>query len=200
MVGVGDAEEAYAERMILRRDGIRCRPLSPLDAEDIRQACNDEQIQAWLPLPSPYGLADARSFISGARCDPKAHDEAMTFAVERDDPSPGRLLGCLGLDPISVEARIYQIGYWVSPWARGERVAARATRAVAEWAVRVRGVERVELRIQPGNTASEAVARACGFTYEGTLRSAGLHRDRRIDLAVYSLLPLELAGMGGDGA
>lgn len=179
--------------MTLRREGIRCRPLTPLDADDIRDACNDEQIQQWLPLPSPYGADDAVSFISESSCDPKALGVAMKFAVERDDPSPGRLLGCIELDPISVDARVYQIGYWVAPWARGEGVAAKATSQLAEWAIRVRGAERIELRIQPGNTASKAVARTCGFTYEGTLRSAGLHRDRRIDLGIWSLLPIELS-------
>lgn len=185
-------QRSVTERVRLCRDGIHCRPLTPLDAEDIREACNDEAIQRWLPLPSPYGIEDARAFVTESRCDPKALDVAMQFAIERDEPSPGRLLGCIGLDPISAPARIYQIGYWVAPWARGEKVAARGTAMLAEWAIRLRGAERIELRIQPGNEASESVARTCGFTYEGTLRSVGLHRDRRIDLGMWSLLPLEL--------
>lgn len=178
--------------MGLRGGGIRCRALSPLDADDIHEACSDELIQRWLSLPSPYGIEHAQRFIAGASCDAEALAEVMTFGIERDDPSPGRLLGCLRLHPVDVPARVYHIGYWVAPWARGERVATRATALVSEWAIRVRGAERVELRIQPGNVASESVARACGFTYEGTLRSRELHRDRRIDLGMYSLLPVEL--------
>ena len=187
------AQPLDAERVPLRRDGVRCRPLSPLDADDMRDACNDEQIQRWLPLPTPYGVDDAVTFISEARCDPKALDEAMSFAIERDEPSPGRLLGCIGLHPVHVRDRVYEIGYWVAPWARGERVAGRAAKALAEWAIRMRSAERIELRIHPGNTASQAVARACGFTYEGLMRSVAVQRDRRVDLGLWSLLPVDLS-------
>lgn len=190
---MGEAHNPAVERVTLRGSGIRLRPLTPHDADDIHEACNDEAVKRWLPLPSPYTAADARTFISEARCEPAALDVQMTFAIERDDPTPGRLLGSIGLGLVSVPNRVYSIGYWVAPWARGEHVAARATALLAGWAIRSRGVERLELRIEPGNKASESVARACGFTYEGTMRSVEMHRDRRVDLGLYSLLPVELA-------
>ncbi len=179
-------------KLPLRRDGVRCRPLCVLDAEDVALACNDSQIQRWLPLPCPYGLADARDFIASAGCDCGQRDAQLTFAIERDDPEPGRLLGCISLDPIAPAHRVFQIGYWIAPWARRQRVAVRATRLLAEWAIRSHGVERVELRISPGNDASAGVARGCGFTFEGTMRQVAYHRDQRIDLDLYSLLPREL--------
>jgi RimJ/RimL family protein N-acetyltransferase len=56
------------------------------------------------------------------------------------------------------------------------------------------GFERLELRADPLNEASCRVAERCGFTLDGTLRSARYNsrQGRRIDLRVYSLLRREL--------
>lgn len=50
------------------------------------------------------------------------------------------------------------------------------------------GFRRLELRIDPRNAASSAVAERAGFTREGVLRSFEEHRGERIDLAVWAQL------------
>jgi RimJ/RimL family protein N-acetyltransferase len=50
-------------------------------------------------------------------------------------------------------------------------------------------LERVELRISADNLASIAVAKRCGFVYEGTLRSLYFKDGLRSDTAIYSRLP-----------
>jgi RimJ/RimL family protein N-acetyltransferase len=66
-------------------------------------------------------------------------------------------------------------------------------RLISRWAIEDAGAERVQLRADVRNAASLRVAEKAGFTREGTLRSAAFdqRQDRRIDYAVYSLLPGE---------
>ncbi len=53
------------------------------------------------------------------------------------------------------------------------------------------GAARVFLTIQSENTASAAVARRAGFTFEGTLRDYGVWRGQRKDVDVFAVLPPE---------
>ena len=57
------------------------------------------------------------------------------------------------------------------------------------------GAARVQLRAAVGNDASRRVAEKAGFSLEGVLRSSywNPRLGRRVDWAMYSLLPGELA-------
>ena len=79
----------------------------------------------------------------------------------------------------------------VAPAARGRGVASAAVRALSAWAFSELKLERLQLSIRPDNVASRRVAEKVGYAYEGTLRSSKLIRGRRVDAAVYSLLPHE---------
>jgi ribosomal-protein-alanine N-acetyltransferase len=73
----------------------------------------------------------------------------------------------------------------------GPRVRGRS-RPVARWALTGHGFARVTMRTVTGNTASQKVARAAGFRFEGVLRNAAWSRAGRGDMAVYSLIPQDL--------
>jgi RimJ/RimL family protein N-acetyltransferase len=84
----------------------------------------------------------------------------------------------------------------VAPWGRGNGLAGRATRTLAEWALREQGFERVVVRAATGNRASQRAAESAGFVAEGTARNAGFVRAGRVDLEVYSLVRSDLRRPG----
>ena len=65
-------------------------------------------------------------------------------------------------------------------------------RAVCRWAFTSLGVELIEWRCEVGNAASRRVAEKAGFLIEATLRKRLIHRGRRVDAWVGSLLPSEM--------
>jgi RimJ/RimL family protein N-acetyltransferase len=110
------------------------------------------------------------------------------------DDGNGSYLGEIVLflrTPEAGEVGIGEIAYVVAPAARGRGVASAAVRALSAWAFTELKLERLQLSIRPGNVASRRVAEKTGYAYEGTLRSSKLIRGRRVDAAVYSLLPDE---------
>jgi [ribosomal protein S5]-alanine N-acetyltransferase len=80
-------------------------------------------------------------------------------------------------------------GYWTKKDARGRDVAPRALRLLIRWAVREHGVARLQLIVEPANTASIRVAEKAGFRHEGFLRSYIELKGTRRDVYLYALLP-----------
>lgn len=161
------------------------------DAPAINAACQDREIQRWIPmLPVPYTEADARAFIlmslqawhDGTGCE---------FAIV--DAADGRFLGAAGLH-LGVNQRRHTIGYWVAPEVRRRGVASRAVRLLSRWAFDRFGTQRLALWTLLGNVASQAVANNSGFRYEGLVRNWEVDRDDSpVDAVMFALTPDDLA-------
>jgi ribosomal-protein-alanine N-acetyltransferase len=84
------------------------------------------------------------------------------------------------------------IGYWLLPGGRGRGLATRAVRLVTRWCFEALGLARVAILAEPSNRASVRVAERSGFRFEGVLRSNDEIGGRRVDNAVFSMLPGEM--------
>lgn len=172
----------------LQGDGFTLRPLTGLDVPDIAEAGADELTQRWLPLPRPYTMETARSFVADFAPEMQRSGSGIVRAIEVD----GRLAGCIDLKHTDWRGLTTEVGYWVAPWGRGAGLAGRAVRVLARWALEEQGLERVELRAASGNVGSQRAAERAGFIREGVLRNAGFIHDGRVDLIVYSLVRTDL--------
>ncbi|MET9877100.1 GNAT family N-acetyltransferase [Actinacidiphila glaucinigra] len=181
---------------VLRTERFVLRPFTPDDAHDTWASCVDPLTQRWLPLPRPYTPEEAMAWCTTGSHALRASGDGIHFAVaERDG---GRLVGTVGLKRTDWRVRTSEVGYWVSPWARGRGIAAEATRALATWLLAEQGFRRLELRAATGNTASQRVAAKAGLRREGVLRDAGFVHTGRVDLVVFSLVPGDLAAAPAD--
>ncbi len=157
---------------VLRGDHVLLRPFRDGDAAAVAAGCADEVTQRFLPdLPGPYTVDDARWWISeGAPAGVAAGGWSYGLA----DPGTDQIIGGAGVQRTGT--RTGEIGYWVTPEARGRGVATEATRLLAAHAF-AEGLHRLELRTHPENVASQRVAIGAGFTREGVARGAGRARD-----------------------
>lgn len=86
-----------------------------------------------------------------------------------------------------------EIGYtMLSPEHRGRGIATRAVRLLVRHLFDSLLINRLEIRMDTRNQASERVAIKCGFTKEGVARGANFVRGRHVDMNVYALLRAEL--------
>lgn len=162
--------------------------LDPMTEEDVPRilaGAGDPATQRWLALPSPYTEAMARQFLADVG-DAASAGTMLNFAVRRAGQAP--LCGSMG---VRFEGRRDEgeIGYWISPDARGEGLASAGIRVLARWAIPEFGLRRVEMLVQPRNRASCRACERAGATFEG-VRRRGLDLDDRdvADVAVYSLI------------
>lgn len=113
-----------------------------------------------------------------------AEGAGLSFAIA--DAETDRALGAIGLWLKNLSAGRASAGYSVALAHRGRGVASSALRALTSFAWTIPAVHRVELYIEPWNTASIRVAEISGYEREGLLRS---HREiggSRRDMLLYA--------------
>jgi len=178
-----DAIDWTEERVETAR--LLLRPWAMADAPAVQAACADEQSQHWLPLPSPYTFADAERWVTeGGQLLRRDRSGLQCAVVER---ATEQLVGSCGVRLHPSRRACAEIGYWVSPWARGRRYAAEAVDGLCRWSYD-HGVARVELLAAVPNVASQRVAMRAGFVREGLVRSAARAGTESVDAVVFSRL------------
>jgi RimJ/RimL family protein N-acetyltransferase len=156
------------------------------DAPAIAVACADPEIARWIPVPVPYRLDDARTFVaftaegwSGGR------EPTFVIAATAD----GALLGPLAFHRRPDEPGKAAVGYWLAPGARGRGAATGAVLLAVRWAFGIEpALVRMELLTLVGNEASGRVALRAGFTREGVLRRYLPFRGELMDAVMFARL------------
>ncbi|HEV6966516.1 GNAT family protein [Roseateles sp.] len=146
-------------------------------------------LRPWMPWAQEAPTAEAAELVvRRMQADFIARrDLCFQIYARRADGSPGRLLGGTGLHRIDWAVRRFEIGYWIRPEAAGQGHVSEAVRLLTALAFGLLAARRVEIRCDPRNLKSRAVAERCGFELEGVLRNNALGVDGAPrDTAVYA--------------
>ncbi|MEC3955259.1 GNAT family N-acetyltransferase [Nocardia sp. CDC153] len=160
-------------------------PPAVSDIDAITALCQEPSIGAWTTMPVPYQRADAEKFVYDI-VGPGWAGRSPTWALRRFENGP--VVGMIGLSPLYPrrDDDTAEIGYWLSPAARGQGLMTRAAALVSGVGLdpTTLNFERLEWRAFVGNHPSAAVVRRNGYHYEGLLRGGGLQRGTRRDIWV----------------
>lgn len=171
---------------------VRLRAFEERDVDMVRDLSTDPYVPLVGTLPAHAELAQARSWVD------RQHERLTTglgysFCVA--DVVDDRALGQAGLWLTAVGQGRAAAGYGVAPAARGRGVAADALRALTGFAWTDPRLHRVELYVEPWNTASLRTAERAGYLREGLLRSHQVIGGRRADMVVLAALrPVDVPG------
>lgn len=178
----------------LRTDRLILRPWSERDIDAITEACQDPEIQRYVPLPVPYTRAHAEEFVRETA--PKGRAAGTDVIFGAFFAETGEPVGSVGMHRLkglrSPHGGTGEIGYWTAAGARGRGFMTEVAREVCRWGFEELGLARIEWLAAAGNEASWRVVEKVGFTREGTLRSYAVFRDQRVDMWIGSLLRTEV--------
>jgi RimJ/RimL family protein N-acetyltransferase len=161
------------------------------DVDAITLACQDPELQRWIPVPVPYERIHGEQWVDDSPRSWAEERELRWVITERGAGSGlGKPLGAIGLH--ARDATMREVGFWMAPEARGRGIMTDAARLVCGWGFDELHLGRIEWWANAGNYASRRVAEKVGFTMEGTVRARVLHRGERIDAWGAGLLPGEL--------
>lgn len=155
---------------------MRLLPYAQEHVAIVQSWLNDPEIQANTPVHDPAPAEHAADWLT------RFGDEGAWVVLEGDE-----VVGWACAPTLNTTRGEAELGYQVAPTARGRGVATFALAQLTAWAFH-KGVHRIQLHINDTNTASQEVARRCGYSHEGTLRETYLKPGRRVDTQVWSRL------------
>jgi len=144
-------------------DGVQLREWTPEDLDDLVELLDEPDIARWTPMPSPFDVEAGLAYLRRAR-QGRTSGQRIQLAITADGGKPLGEVLLFGVDAGLKEA---ELGYLVGAEHRRRGLAAGALSLLSGYAHSTLHLSRLLLRIDPGNTASCAVARRCGYRLTG---------------------------------
>ena len=165
------------------------RPFRVSDAPAAyRNWCAEDAVTrylTWRPHPDESVTEALMAAWAAGYADPAFYQWAIELK------SIGEPIGSISVVKKDKRTDAVSIGYCIgSRWWR-QGITTEAFRAVIRFLFEEVCVKRIEARHDADNPNSGRVMRACGLTYEGTLRQAGVNNRGIVDECVYGILRSE---------
>jgi RimJ/RimL family protein N-acetyltransferase len=149
--------------LTLTGDGIILREWRSEDLDDLVVMLDEPDIARWTPMPSPFDVEAGIAYLKRAY-QGRISGQRIQLAITADGGQP---LGEVLLFGVDLGLKEAELGYLVGREHRGRGLAAGALSLLSSYARSSLNLSRLLLRIDPGNTASTAVARRCGYRLTG---------------------------------
>ena len=166
---------------------VSIRPFREEDVAELFESVreSEEDLSPWMPwCHSEYSISEARDWIGKQIASFEARDE-FHFAIVS---AGGQLVGVCGLNRISRENRVANLGYWVRSSQARRGIATRATRLLADWAFQNTDLHRLEILVAIRNHPSLRVAAKAGAVWEGVVRGRLQLRGAMHDAVLFSIV------------
>jgi RimJ/RimL family protein N-acetyltransferase len=172
------------DRLILRA------PHQTGDGSIVNQAIRESfyELKAWLPFAQE--LPDVEETEINLR---NAHinflkRESFRFLIF--DKESNDFIGTTSLQAIDWDIPKCEIGYWINTKFSGNGYMTEAVKKLADFGLNYIKFRRIEIRCEPTNLKSRAIAEKLGFVLEGTLRNDDLSADgsELRDTCFYSII------------
>ncbi|MFJ9419393.1 GNAT family N-acetyltransferase [Streptomyces sp. NPDC101227] len=162
--------------------GITLRPWRLSDLGLVREASEDAYIPLITTVPCPFTEPAGVAFVE-RQWRRATSGTGYPFVIVE---CGGRPVGNVGLWVKDLSQGRASLGYWVVESARGQGAAAAALASVAKWALLELRIPRLELYVEPWNSASVRTAERSGFQREGLLRRWQQVGAERRDMFMYA--------------
>jgi ribosomal-protein-alanine N-acetyltransferase len=155
------------------------RAFSPVDLPMALDLSTDPYVPLIGTLPAHATEAGAAAWVERQQ-GRWAEGAGFSFAIA--EAATGRAVGSAGLWLRQLPEGRATAGYSIAPSDRGRGLAAAALTALTAFAWTIPALHRVELHIEPWNTASVRTAESAGYLREGLMRSHTEIGGRRRDM------------------
>lgn len=124
---------------------------------------NRDYLGRFLPWP-PYvkSIEDSRKHIEET-LESRANDSRYTYGIEFD----AKIVGNISLRNMNDESSSPEIGYWMSPDYSGRGLMTKSVQALTNLGIATLGLEKIIIRADPENIASNKVAEKAGYNFVG---------------------------------
>lgn len=179
----------FKDYPILETERLKIRIFDENDIDDIYEYCSDEQVTKYLSFDAYKSVEDAKKRMDHIL---KTHEELLRpvyWAIELKENH--KVIGGIDYFDYDTDASRAEIGYVLnsSYWNKG--IMSEALEEVLKFGFEKMKLNRVQIRCDTRNIASEKVIIKNGLTYEGTQRQYEFVKGEYVDIKVYSILKEE---------
>jgi RimJ/RimL family protein N-acetyltransferase len=164
---------------------VQLLPLSLADAPDLLAPLMDSEVVRWTAGGSPGTPEETQAWVE-RRLAEIAAGTTVSWAIRT--AVGGLFAGHINLFNLDDEHAVAEVGYFIAPDHRRQGYARTALGAVTRYGFAALDLHRITLIHAVGNTASCALARACGYTLEGTTRGSYVLHGERVDEHLHARL------------
>ena len=174
------------EQVLTIAPDLYLRPATVADAQALFSIINSQRpyLREWLPFVDHTRQASDTALYLQTITN-SITDKVFVIIVEE------AVSGLVGFKGIEYFNRKLEIGYWLSQHQQGKGIMQRCCTRLLQYAFEGMNMNRVQLKVAPGNYKSRNIPIKLGFTLEGTEREGELRNGQFHDLEVYSLLKKE---------
>lgn len=174
-------DQFESERLIIRRPK---REDAALSYEAVMRSL--ASLRPWMPFAQKKPvLSEMEANLVEAEADFMLRKDLRLHFFSKET---GEFVGSSGLHRINWDVRKFEIGYWVDNRFEGKGYVTEAVERITRFAFEELEANRVEIRCDPDNVRSRAVAERLNFELEGILRNDTLSKvsNKLRDTCVYA--------------
>ncbi|MFC7322822.1 GNAT family N-acetyltransferase [Halobacillus campisalis] len=159
--------------------------VEPEDAEAIYQVMDESRshLRSWLAwVDGTESIEHTKEFVQMVM-----NKFADGTGVSTCILYQGQVAGLVGIHAVDRKNSKTSIGYWLGERFIGKGIMTRATKAMVDYAIYEKGLNRVEIRAASENLKSRSIPERLGFIQEGNIRQAEWLYDQYVDHVVYGV-------------
>src|SRR5690606_25101018 len=175
------SEQFESERLIIRKPK---REDAALSYEAVMRSL--ASLRPWMPFAQKKPvLSEMEANLVEAEADFMLRKDLRLHFFSKET---GEFVGSSGLHRINWDVRKFEIGYWVDNRFEGKGYVTEAVERITRFAFEELEANRVEIRCDPDNVRSRAVAERLNFELEGILRNDTLSKvsNKLRDTCIYA--------------
>jgi ribosomal-protein-serine acetyltransferase len=179
---------------------VRIREYREEDVDALFEAVRESvpELSKWLPwCDEYYRREDSAEWVNSRRY---AWEHAVEYSFVIADYSTGDFLGGCGINRIDGLHRTGNLGYWVRTSRASGGIATAAAWLALRFGFEELSLDRIEIIMAVGNTASRRVAERVGARQEGLMRSRLHLRGTTHDAWLYSMLRSDMPSLERSGS
>jgi ribosomal-protein-serine acetyltransferase len=172
-------------------DTIQLESIQLIYADTIFSAIDQNRsfLRKWLPfVDQTSNVSDTRAFIQSVIKKPSGERDEVYLIWFK-----GEFAGLIGFKDTDCINTKTELGYWLIEKFQGRGIMIRSVKKLMDFAFRNLSMNRIQIKVAIGNSASSAIPKKLNFCFEGIEREGEKHKNKYLNLEVYSCLKKEWA-------
>lgn len=168
----------------LETNRVILRKLSVSDAKDMFEYTSNKACSEHLSWKPHVKIDQTENYIKGVI---KGYNNSNEFSWAIEEKVQHKFIGVVRIFDVSFYNKRGELSYILNPAFQGKGLMLESIRCVLDYCFKDVGLNRIQARCTPENTASEKIMKSLGMIFEGRLRDYWINKGVFKDALLYAI-------------